>query len=95
MKDYRYIPDTATLHLDAEKCIGCGLCQTVCPHRIFTVIDNKASVLDRDACMECGACTRNCPGEAITVSPGVGCAVEIIARWINGMTGRNVIKGCC
>lgn len=95
MKEYRYIPNTATLQLDTETCIGCGLCQTVCPHQIFVVAGKKARIEDRDACMECGACAKNCPVEAITVSPGVGCAVEIIARWVNGIAGRNVLKGCC
>jgi len=95
MKNFRYIPNTATLSLDVNTCIGCGNCQIVCPHRILTVVEQKANIVDSDGCMECGACAKNCPVEAITVTPGVGCAAAIISQWINRITGRETIKGCC
>jgi ferredoxin len=61
MKTFRHLENVATLAYDKDKCVGCGLCATVCPHRIFAVQDGKAEVLDREACMECGACALNCP----------------------------------
>jgi ferredoxin len=84
VKGYRYLPDVATLTLDVEKCTGCGLCATVCPHRIFAVEDGRARILDLDACMECGACELNCAWDAIGVHAGVGCASAIINSWIRG-----------
>ena len=95
MRDYRYIANTATLKFDVQTCIGCGNCNTVCPHRVFVIEAKKAVIRDLDGCMECGACAKNCPVEAISVTPGVGCAVAIIATWINGITGRKVLKDCC
>lgn len=95
MKDFRYLDGVATLKLDRDTCIGCGMCRTVCPHRIFTVQDKKAEILDFDACMECGACARNCPVEAITVNPGVGCASYIMAVWLHELTGKEVKSQCC
>ncbi|MEJ2638956.1 MAG: mercury methylation ferredoxin HgcB [Desulfosarcinaceae bacterium] len=95
MKGFRYIDNATTLRLDEQACIGCGNCQNVCPHRIFEIMDKKAVIRDLNACMECGACAMNCPVEAITVSPGVGCAVEIIASWVNTAAGRQILKGCC
>lgn len=95
MKDFRYIEHTTTLELDEQTCIGCGNCQNVCPHRIFDIVEKKAVILDLHACMECGACAMNCPVAAITVTPGVGCAVEIIANWVNTFAGRPIMKGCC
>lgn len=95
MKDFRYIDNTTTLKLDEQTCIGCGGCKMVCPHRIFEIVEKKAVILDLNACMECGACAMNCPVAAITVTPGVGCAVEIIAGWVNALTGRRIMKGCC
>lgn len=84
----RYLEDVVTLELDMEKCIGCGMCEIVCPHRVFAVADGKARILDRDACMECGACEKNCPVDAIQVRAGVGCAAGII----RGALG---VKGDC
>ncbi len=93
MKIFRYIDGTSTLQLDKEKCIGCGQCAVICPHRLLSVIDKKAVIDDVDLCMECGACQTNCPTRAITVEPGVGCAAYIISRWINQLAGRKVAKG--
>jgi len=95
MKDFRYIDDIATLQLDAAKCIGCGMCAIVCPHRILAVEDKKAVILDFNACMECGACAKNCPVEAITVTPGVGCASYLISVWLYQFTGKEIDTGCC
>lgn len=96
MKNFRYINGVTTLKLDEAACIGCGMCQIVCPHGVFAVADRKAAVVDRDGCMECGACALNCPAEAIAVNPGVGCAAYIIKTWIKGKSDGSCgdIK-CC
>ena len=94
MKDFRYIGGVATLRLDAAKCVGCGMCKTVCPHRIFAVREKKAFICDLDACMECGACAQNCPVDAISVNPGVGCAAYIISTWISKVKGSSGTR-CC
>jgi NAD-dependent dihydropyrimidine dehydrogenase PreA subunit len=95
MKEFRYVENATTLKLDEVTCVGCGSRQQVCPPRIFEMVEKKAVILDLDACMECGACALNCPVGAITVFPGVGCAVEIIATWVNKFSGRQIMKGCC
>lgn len=84
MVPHRYLKDVATLVLHAEKCIGCGRCEEVCPHGVFEMDGRKAVVTDKDLCMECGACALNCPLNAITVKAGVGCAAAIIKSWITG-----------
>lgn len=73
-----YISHLITLELDAPKCIGCGLCKTVCPHRVFQVEQKKAKIVKKEDCIECGACMSNCPVGAIHVEAGVGCAQAIL-----------------
>ncbi|MHC4536364.1 MAG: mercury methylation ferredoxin HgcB [Planctomycetota bacterium] len=89
MKGQIYLRNVVTLELDADKCIGCGLCATVCPHRVFEMKEKKAVIVDVDACMECGACSLNCPVEAVNVKSGVGCATAVL----KGMFGGDEV--CC
>lgn len=90
MKYFRYLDDTAILQLAEEKCIGCGNCEQVCPHRIFKIVAGKAIISDKDGCMECGACATNCPTQAIYVNPddGCGCAAYIINSWLAKFRGK-------
>jgi NAD-dependent dihydropyrimidine dehydrogenase PreA subunit len=95
VQDFRYLDDTAILRLTVEKCVGCGNCELVCPHRIFRVREQKAEILDPNGCMECGACVINCPAGAIYVNPddGCGCAAYIINSWLARMKGKTP-TGC-
>ena len=81
---HRYLKNVTTLALNADKCVGCGLCETVCPHGVFEMGEGKAHLSDKDACIECGACALNCPVEALSVNPGVGCAAAFITGWLTG-----------
>lgn len=84
MVQHRYLNNVATLSLDSDKCVGCGMCAEVCPHGVFSVNERKAQIEDKDLCMECGACAKNCPANAISVNAGVGCAAAIIKGWLTG-----------
>ncbi len=95
----KYLKNVVTLKLDADRCIGCGMCEIVCPHRVFSIANKKSGIANRNACMECGACAKNCPPEAITVISGVGCALAVIMGWIKGTEPTcdcsNDKGGCC
>jgi len=80
-----------TLSYDPARCIGCGMCQDVCPHGVFVMHRRSsrarksvARLARREACMECGACQLNCPSDAITVDSGVGCASAMIRAALLG-----------
>jgi len=86
-----YLKGVATLRLDQEACIGCGMCLKVCPQEVLAMEHGgKARIIEQDACMECGACMMNCPSEAIWVQSGVGCAQAVF----NAMLGRSS-EACC
>jgi NAD-dependent dihydropyrimidine dehydrogenase PreA subunit len=74
----------STLHFDEKKCVGCGKCSVVCPHRVFAEKDGKITLIHPEACMECGACQLNCPTSAITVDSGVCCAGSMIRATLRG-----------
>jgi NAD-dependent dihydropyrimidine dehydrogenase PreA subunit len=97
MQKFRYLSGVSTLLLDAETCIGCGMCEIVCPQGVFRVENRRAKICDLDGCMECGACTKNCPTDAIHVTPGVGCANYIIKTWIRGKNSASCCEDteCC
>lgn len=95
MSSLRYLENVATLELDVEKCIGCGLCAEVCPHGVLVVEEKKAQIADLDACIECGGCVGNCPVEALNVKKGVGCASAIINGWLTGEEPSCDCGGSC
>ncbi len=43
MSSLRYLENVVTLELDAEKCIGCGMCAIVCPHRVLAVEERRGT----------------------------------------------------
>lgn len=91
MESMVYLKNVSTLMMDTQKCTGCSMCLTVCPHNVFKMNGKSAQIIDLDACMECGACSKNCPASALSVQSGVGCAAAVI----NGMLGRNGGECCC
>jgi electron transfer flavoprotein alpha subunit len=50
--------------VDAETCIGCESCVSVCPVGAISMDDDKA-VIDRNVCVVSKECIDICPVEAI------------------------------
>lgn len=95
---------TNTLVYDRDRCGGCGMCSTVCPHGVFVQADGKAELVGHERCMECGACSLNCPTGAIEVESGVGCAAALMAAALRGRPDEEATcgpsdcdrgSGCC
>ena len=97
MRGKTYLKNVVTLTLNADKCVGCGLCVVVCPHHVLEMTDKKARIIDKDQCMECGACVKNCAFDALSVKSGVGCAAGIIMGAVKGTepTCDCSSGGCC
>lgn len=93
MANLIYLKNVVTLKLSDDKCTGCGMCATVCPHSVFIIEEKKARIVNHDACMECGACAQNCPSDAIFVrSVGCGCASQFIHGQKHGRITRHFFK---
>lgn len=57
-----------TVKVDKGKCIGCGLCASLCPEVFELGSDGKAYVKNPNACKNgtCKEATESCPTDAIT-----------------------------
>ncbi len=54
------------IHIDEEKCNGCGLCAQACHEGAIDIIDGKAKLVRENFCDGLGDCLPNCPTGAIT-----------------------------
>ena len=73
-------------HVDADKCTGCGMCESVCPRGVIHLLPRDKTIVVacrnreigktarlqcKTACVGCKRCERNCPSDAIHVEDGV------------------------
>lgn len=55
------------VHIDEDKCTGCGLCIPKCAEGALQIIDGKARLVSEVYCDGLGACLGECPEDAITI----------------------------
>lgn len=60
---YKLCNKTAKFYAD-EKCIGCGMCQNICPLEVITLNEGKPQ-WTKDTCTKCSACINRCTKGAI------------------------------
>ena len=54
------------IHIDEEKCNGCGLCANACHEGAIDIVDGKAKLVRENFCDGFGDCLPGCPTGAIT-----------------------------
>ena len=54
------------IHIDEEKCNGCGACAAACHEGAISMVDGKAHLMREDYCDGLGDCLPACPTGAIT-----------------------------
>ena len=53
------------IHIDTEKCNGCGACAQACHEGAIGMVDGKAKLMREDYCDGLGDCLPACPMDAI------------------------------
>ena len=54
------------IHIDQEKCNGCGACAAACHEGAIAMVGGKATLMRDDYCDGMGDCLPHCPTGAIT-----------------------------
>ena len=54
------------IHIDQDKCNGCGACAQACHEGAIAMVDGKAQLIRADYCDGLGDCLPTCPTGAIT-----------------------------
>jgi heterodisulfide reductase subunit A len=58
--------DAITAVVDENLCIGCGLCEEICPYGAPKIEEGKSKIREI-LCRGCGSCAADCPKQAITM----------------------------
>lgn len=87
------------IHIDEEKCNGCGACADACHEGAIGMVDGKARLLRDDYCDGLGDCLPACPTGAITFEEREAAAYDEAAVMKNKMEkmkkeGKSIPSGC-
>jgi uncharacterized Fe-S center protein len=59
----------------ADKCVGCGECEAICPVKAIKLV-NKKSVVDNAKCIGCASCLAACPSMAMFIDFKAGSQLQ-------------------
>ena len=52
--------------IDSRKCVGCGICEVLCPYRAIEIDkEDEVAKINAALCKGCGTCCAACPSGAL------------------------------
>ena len=82
------------IHIDEEKCNGCGLCAQACHEGAIGMVNGKAKLLRDDYCDGLGDCLPVCPTDAISFVEREAAAYDEQAVLKNKEQANKLACGC-
>ena len=72
-------------------CLGCGMCQAICPFDAISLNDSGVAEVDETKCRGCGACVAECPQGIIRLH---GAGYPIVVKCSNQDLGKTARAAC-
>ena len=84
------------IHIDEERCSGCGACAEACHEGAIGMVDGKAKLLRDDYCDGLGDCLPACPEGAITFEEREAAAydAEAVREHMENRRLQRSFQGC-
>ena len=83
------------VHIDRDKCNGCGACARACHESAIGMVDGKATLLRDDYCDGMGDCLPECPTGAISFEEREAAAYDEVAVKANQAAKAHPHEGGC
>ena len=75
--------DLDVAEVDESKCVGCGVCVSVCPFDAISKNESGIARVEEETCKGCGSCAASCPKKAIRMRASTDEALfERVARQV-------------
>ena len=82
------------IHIDEEKCTGCGACAEACHEGAIAMVGGKARLMREDYCDGLGDCLPACPADAIRFEEREAPAYDAKAVEESKKAGQDRGQGC-
>ena len=77
----------------ASRCIGCRMCEHICPRQALTIGDGGEIIISRDLCRGCGTCVEACPTTALELLGRMWTVEELLSELLKDLSYFKKSKG--